>query len=125
VRTARVLAGLTAVVATFILSHASAAEPGAVQWVKTPSARLDPQSWPERALRMEVDGEATLHCAYDAQGILGDCKVMSETPSGYAFGLAAMRMTRRFKLKPVLSDGSPLKPGEITFVVPFRVIEWR
>ena len=101
------------------------AAPPSVQWVQTPSATLDPLNWPERALRLERNGQATLRCAHDAQGVLSDCRVVDETPMGFAFGQAALRMAKVFRLKPTLSDGSALAPGEVTFPVDFNAADFR
>jgi TonB family protein len=112
------------------LSTAAIAQEGAVgqpqvQWVKTPSAHLDESRWPVRALRLERDGVAVLKCAYDELGVLKDCRILRDSDPSIGFGAAALRMVRRFKLKPTLSDGSPLKPGEITFPVPFLMKDLR
>lgn len=93
------------------------------QWVKTPSANLDPDSWPERALRLEKGGNVVLKCTHNEKGVLSACVVLEQSPRDLPFGAAALRMSRVFKLKPTLSDGSPLQPGEITFPVPFRIEE--
>lgn len=93
------------------------------QWEKTPSSRLDPGSWPERALRLEKGGDAVLKCSHDEKGVLSACVVLKQSPGDLQFGAAALRMSRVFRLKPTLSDGSPLQPGDITFSVPFRIEE--
>lgn len=123
--TAHGFAGIVAALLTVVLTPALAAEPAAVQWVATPSATLDPLNWPERALRLEVDGEATLRCAYDVQGVLNDCRVMAESPPAFGFGAAALRMAKVFRLQPRLSDGAALTPGEITFPVRFVAAEFK
>lgn len=118
-------AAATTFASTVFAQSSPAVAPPSVQWVQTPSAKLDPLNWPERALRLGRNGEATLRCAHDAAGVLSDCHVVHETPSGYAFGQAAVRMAKAFRLKPTLSDGSALMPGEVTFPVDFNVAEFR
>lgn len=48
--------------------------------------------YPELAARRGVTGEAVLECRTIDRGRLVDCAIISETPPGYFFGAASMRM---------------------------------
>ncbi len=65
--------------------------------------------YPERAQRMEVEGSAEVECQVSDSLALGQCRPLTETPAGYGFGEAAVRMLQSGHLKL-----SP-KPGEKTF----------
>ena len=88
-------------------------------WLAPPSGGSNWRDWPAPALRLEISGSATLKCNHDAQGQLSGCKVTEQSRPDKGFGDAALRLARTFRLRPTLSDGSPLTAGEITFKVPF------
>ena len=50
---------------------------------------------PEKACRMGVHGVAVIDCRVDRDGTLGACSVVSETPTAFSFGVAALRMAER------------------------------
>ncbi len=50
--------------------------------------------FPEKALRTNVGGFALLSCTADAKGNRHQCKVQTESPTGYAFGIASLTMAR-------------------------------
>jgi tetratricopeptide (TPR) repeat protein len=75
---------------------------------------------PERAARYGVDGKATLQCTEDPKGRFSDCSVVSETPTGFAFGFASLKMVKARALSL-----RPMAPGEqareVRFDVPFTL----
>lgn len=50
--------------------------------------------YPEQALRLGVSGRVTLDCQANDDGTLSDCRLLSEFPKGYDFGVAALRMAK-------------------------------
>jgi protein TonB len=48
-----------------------------------------------------------------------DCVVVSETPAGYAFGAATLRLAKYFRLHPATKDGKPIE-GKITVPLHWR-----
>jgi Gram-negative bacterial TonB protein C-terminal len=48
--------------------------------------------YPANALRANVRGRTTVQCDAGVDGRLSGCKVLNETPLGYGFGEAALRM---------------------------------
>jgi TonB family protein len=75
--------------------------------------------YPDRAQRMNISGSVLIDCAADAQGGLSDCKVLSETPEGWDFGLAALRAARAGALR----RSSTTRNGRITTWVRFNTPE--
>jgi hypothetical protein len=50
--------------------------------------------FPERAQRMNVEGDALIACHIGADSHLNDCVVREEKPLGFGFGSAALKMAR-------------------------------
>lgn len=63
--------------------------------------------YPEKAQIAHVEGSATIDCAVNAASTLEDCRVVSETPEGWGFGVAALKMSGLFKMRPIGPDGHP------------------
>lgn len=91
-----------------------------VQWVKTPSDYMKRWGWGQSS-DIKAEGEAVLKCSYSVRGILNDCVVVKDVATNRIdFGDYALVVAKSLRLKPVLSDGSPLTPGSVTFTIPFR-----
>lgn len=71
--------------------------------------------YPDRAQRMNVTGVVLINCAADGQGVLNDCKVLSETPEGWDFGEAALRAARAGALRTTRTG----RDGRVTTSVQF------
>lgn len=71
--------------------------------------------YPERALRMNVTGSATIACEAGAAGQLSDCTVIEEAPKGYGFAPAALMMARRgwVKLDPSIAEQPHTADGKV------------
>jgi len=76
------------------------------RWERQPSADQLMRAYPDRALRAEVGGLATVNCLVQPNGRVADCNLTSETPGGYGFGQAAQGLTRHFKISPRTVDGA-------------------
>ncbi len=75
------------------------AHPG---WAAVPSIEQYTQVFPSTAREGGISGIVGLECASDDEGELVDCIVLSEDPSGYAFGQAALDLSSAFRtLHPV------------------------
>ena len=75
-------------------------------WIRQPSADQLMRAYPDRALRAEVGGLATVNCLVQPNGRVADCNLTSETPGGYGFGRAAQGLTRHFQISPRTVDGA-------------------
>lgn len=69
--------------------------------------------WPERALRLDVNGAAVLQCKLALSGRLSECQVLAEGPTTFSFGEASLAMARdgRLNSKPLegMGDGQPVR----------------
>jgi len=92
-------------------------------WDRKPSGDDVARYYPDRALRQEVDGRATISCSVKANGTVTGCSVVSESPSDYGFGDAAIKLSTRFRMKPKRADGSPVEGGTVRIPIVFRIPE--
>jgi len=92
-------------------------------WDRKPSGDDVARYYPDRALRQEVDGRATISCSVKANGTVTGCVVVSESPEGYGFGDAAIKLSSRFRMKPKRVDGSPVEGGTVRIPIVFRAPE--
>ncbi|WP_242922790.1 energy transducer TonB [Caulobacter sp. CCUG 60055] len=91
-----------------------------VRWSATPSAEDFERYYPERAHRMERNGQSRLQCIVRGEGRLEGCTVVSESPQGFGFGEAALRLSRRYMAD--VSAGSDVTEGDtVTFQLDFAV----
>lgn len=88
------------------------------RWIGRPSAAQLLNAYPRRALENEVTGSVTLRCVVAASGAMASCDVASETPGGYGFGEAAMRLTQYFRINPRTVDGAPVDGASVR--IPLR-----
>jgi TonB family protein len=90
-------------------------------WIRRPSAEDVARYYPDRAQRMELEGHATLSCQVDARGTLNSCEVVEESPESAGFGDAAMRLSKLFKMQPMMRDGAPVDGGTVRVPLDFRL----
>ncbi len=90
-------------------------------WARKPSGEDIARYYPDRAMRMNVEGRVVLSCSVTAKGTLEGCSVVSEDPSDQDFGNAAMRMTKLFKMKPKQADGAPVEGGTVRIPLRFAL----
>jgi protein TonB len=87
------------------------------RWLRRPS-NLD-RFYPRRAREAGIEGQAQLDCRVDLHGAL-DCEAISETPPGWGFGQAAVRIAEAYRMAPAQRDGRPVE-GRYRMRVPFNV----
>lgn len=78
---------------------------------------------PDSACRRGVSGHAVLNCRIETDRVLKQCRIVSATPSGEAFGEAAARMAKVRAILAAPEPGAPAtepKDGVLIFV-PFTV----
>ncbi|MFT3728604.1 MAG: TonB family protein [Terricaulis sp.] len=86
-------------------------------WLQVP--RDLTRYYPNRAQQMSVEGSATLDCLVDTGGRLG-CTVVAETPAGWNFGSAALRISRDYRMAPATQNGQAVQ-GHYRMRVPFQI----
>ena len=95
---------------------ASAQHPSVVtnpNWLRRPTADEIGSVWPAEALKRGLGGVARLKCEVDLQGLVQDCSVVSEDPTGFGFGGAALALTPKFLFRPGTRDGAPVTASVI------------
>ncbi len=86
-------------------------------WLERPSNLA--RYYPRRALAREMEGVVMLDCIVGTSGRLA-CSVISETPRGWAFGEAALRIAADHRMAPAMRDGAPVQ-GRYRMRVPFEL----
>lgn len=108
----RVVSALAAGALALVLSGVAAAEPPKV--LEAPPGDMLAKVYPDRAVRLEVKGTATLACTATDAGLLKDRKVTHEWPPNFDFGAAALSLAPYFKVSG---------PGEFKTRVNFQLGE--
>jgi len=100
---------------------AAQAAPGDVvvkpDWTRKPPAEDIGPVYPEAARRAGVIGKARVECKVAVSGRLEQCETLSESPTGWGFGVAALAMTKYFTWRPETVNGVPV--GDVPVVIPF------
>ena len=92
------------------------------EWLRKPTGEDLTQYYPEAAQREALDGRATISCAVSEAGDVERCSVISESPEGYGFGQAALKLSPLFKMRPKSQDGIPVE-GSVRIPIVFRIPE--
>lgn len=88
------------------------------KWFSHPSVVDIDSEKPPRAYYADVQGSVKLSCISSERGRMDQCSVMSENPSDYGFGKAAIRLSRRYILDKDLWASA--KGQNVVFTIPFR-----
>lgn len=65
------------------------------------------------------EGRGVVDCRFSAKGLLEDCRLVDETPTGLGFGAAAMALTSRFLANPWSSEGRPVEGKRVRLPIVF------
>jgi len=86
-------------------------------WTRAPSGLA--RYYPPRALERGIEGQVVLDCVVEVSGAL-DCAAVSETPPGWGFAAAAVRISRDYAMVPATRDGVAVE-GRYHMRVPFAI----
>jgi TonB family protein len=75
-------------------------------WVAKPSGDDVSEAYPQLAQTFGVAGRVVLRCKVATTGRTEDCQVLSETPKGFGFGDAALKIAPLFRMAPATAGGS-------------------
>jgi TonB family protein len=91
-------------------------------WVRLPSGEDVARYYPTFAQWFGKEGRAVIRCQVTAAGTLTGCSAVHETPRGWGFGRAAVRMSVLFRMRPAAdAAGRPVEGAQITIPIRFRL----
>lgn len=107
--------------ASFGPPAASAPPPGVgrVGWAAIPSDQVMNQFYPAAARAARIGGRIVLDCGI-RDDLAVSCSVLSESPTGYGFGNAAVRAAAALRANPTLSNGAPAPGAHAQVAVNFK-----
>ena len=69
-------------------------------------------SYPERAMDNEVEGSVTIDCSINSSGRVTACDILNETPKGYGFGAATVKLFTKYAKVDPSTVGGALRDGD-------------
>lgn len=85
-----------------------------------PSQDVLAKAYPVQALGPRIEGEVQLRCRVAFTGDLVDCAVDQESPQGYGFGDAALKLAPAYRMRPETVDGVAVDTGLVVVPIRFR-----
>ncbi|MFN3858456.1 MAG: TonB family protein [Caulobacter sp.] len=92
-------------------------------WRVAPTGEQMARAYPRRASVLGIGGRAVISCLVHVSGELRQCEVVSEAPEGFGFGVAALRLSRGFRMNPMKDDGVEVSGAVVRAPVRFQVTQ--
>ncbi|MFI4974883.1 MAG: TonB family protein [Caulobacterales bacterium] len=89
-------------------------------WIQLPGPDQFSNYFPRMPWMLSLSGIARVKCSVSALGMLENCSILSESPTGMGFGDAALALTPYFRMRPRSIDGTPVGGGEVNIPIRFR-----
>lgn len=81
------------------------------EWRRKPTPEQVAGFYPKNAALQKVKARVVVHCDITVSGETENCTVISESPGGYGFSDAALKLVRIAEFTPRIVDGKPVKSG--------------
>jgi len=91
------------------------------QWAQRPNAAIIRNLYPLEAAAAGQSGVAHAACVARWDGVLEDCRLLSETPRALGFGEATLGAARHHRLEPVAPQGSDPRRGLVHLSIRWQV----
>jgi outer membrane biosynthesis protein TonB len=82
-------------------------------WRRTPNNAEQADAVPTAAAYRGLNGRVDVRCRVQADGHLGDCRILLETPPGFGVAEGALKLVSKYEIAPMDRDGLPTVGREV------------
>ena len=90
------------------------------KWARQPRLSDVMFAYPRVAFRAYKSGQVSVNCLADTDGSFKTCRIVEENPKHYNFGWAALAVAFKYRLEPLLEDGSSVAGHNVSVRIRFR-----
>lgn len=77
-------------------------------WLRRPQADDFSSVYPDAAQWSGIEGTTVILCIVSTNGSLEDCRALGQTPKHFEFSAAALKLSKLWKIAPLVVDGTPV-----------------